>query len=122
MNQEPQTVPAAPPGWYQDPSSPDHNYWWTGYSWSGDSEDLATLRQTRGARPEKQRPWSVAAIISLCLFPIPFIGLILACVGIVSTARSGDRRGRVIAWIGMALNVTMWAVIVVAVVANPDLT
>jgi hypothetical protein len=26
---------AAPPGWYPDPSVPDHHRFWTGYAWSG---------------------------------------------------------------------------------------
>ena len=75
-----------------------------------------------GSPPSPPSVTSAVAIVALCLFWVPLVGLVLAIVGMVKTAR-GKARGRGLAITALVLSILVTAVAIIggaAIASKPS--
>jgi hypothetical protein len=117
MADEPQT----PAGWYPDPQNPDQPRYWDGVAW--DPGASAPPGAAYAVEPQSTNGFAIASLVSGILW-IGGLGSLLALVfGRIaktqiaeSNAKEGGGRmasaGVILGWIGIALTIIAFAVIV----------
>lgn|GEM_PF-3678200 len=96
-------TPAAPAGWYRDPSRPDHLRWWDGTNWTGHTPP-GSGRPGAGPAPAEGPPDGLAvASLVLGIVGVFILALPFGFVALRRIRRSAGRRGRGLATAGVVL-------------------